>query len=354
MVDNITDENRAKALQALREFSTQLPRAAAPRRLALSVATGTPAQPHGTRPADRSAGDEFKELAEPYLAAGLRKNIPSLFADIKSLYRDPAKLATIAALAEAHLAALAPPAPGADAEPPTTYLWTLYFLAQHHSCVGDHARALALLDTALAHTPTLPDLLMFRARVLKRLGDPFGAARCMDEARVLDLQDRFLNTKCGKYRLRAGMVDEAQEVFGLFTKVRVACDRLCCAAAECGAFGLERRAEPRCGPRGHAVRALPPRGRGCAPAERQPRSRAEAVHGRPEAFQRVRGRPVRLPRVLAAQVHDQHLPEVRSARIHDIAGADACRSMIQWADNLRSHPAYVRAAIAASQVRKPV
>lgn len=60
---------------------------------------------------------------------------------------------------------------------------------------------------------------MFRARVLKRLGDPFGAARCMDEARLLDLQDRFLNTKVGKYRLRAGMEEEAQEVLGLFTKV---------------------------------------------------------------------------------------------------------------------------------------
>ena len=41
----------------------------------------------------------------------------------------------------------------------------------------------------------------------------------MDEARVLDLQDRFLNTKCAKYRLRAGLEEEAQEVLGLFTKV---------------------------------------------------------------------------------------------------------------------------------------
>ena len=60
---------------------------------------------------------------------------------------------------------------------------------------------------------------MFKARVLKRLGDPYGAAKAMDEARLLDLQDRFLNTKTGKYRLRAGMEEEAQEVLGLFTKV---------------------------------------------------------------------------------------------------------------------------------------
>lgn len=60
---------------------------------------------------------------------------------------------------------------------------------------------------------------MVKARVLKRLGDYYGAALCMDEARLLDLQDRFLNTKCAKYRFRAGLVDEANEILGLFTKV---------------------------------------------------------------------------------------------------------------------------------------
>lgn len=100
------------------------------------------------------------------------------------------------------------------------YVWTLYFLAQHHSHLGQHEKALELLDTAIAHTPTLPELYMFRGRVLKRCGDPFGAARWVDQARLLDLQDRFLNARCGKYRLRAGLVEEAVEVFGLFTKVR--------------------------------------------------------------------------------------------------------------------------------------
>lgn len=111
-----------------------------------------------------------------------------------------------------------PPFPP-ESEPPTTYLWTLYFLAQHYSHISQHSHALSLLETAILHTPTLPELLMCKARVLKRIGDPWGAAKAMDEARVLDLQDRFLNTKCAKYRLRAGLEEEAQEVFGLFTKV---------------------------------------------------------------------------------------------------------------------------------------
>lgn len=52
------------------------------------------------------------------------------------------------------------------------------------------------------------------------MGDPWGAVGAFEEARRLDGQDRFLNAKCGKYWLRAGGVDEASEVFGLFTKVR--------------------------------------------------------------------------------------------------------------------------------------
>lgn len=113
---------------------------------------------------------------------------------------------------------------------PTTYLWTLCFLAQHYSYVPRAApsqplpppnfeRALALLSMAIAHTPTLPELYTLRARVLKRAGDPMGAAAVMNEARLLDGQDRFLNTKCAKYHLRAGMIDEAIQFFGMFTKV---------------------------------------------------------------------------------------------------------------------------------------
>ncbi|THH29718.1 hypothetical protein EUX98_g4478 [Antrodiella citrinella] len=203
-LENVTGDARQKALQYLRDFSSQLPRAAAPRRLALDVADG----------------DDFKTLAEPYLTSGLDKGIPSLFADIKALYRDVGKQRAIASIVEALRERLASQSssPPSESESPTTYLWTLYFLAQHYSHTADHKHALTLLDEALEHTPTLPELLMYRARVLKRLGDPFGAARSMDEARVLDLQDRFLNTKCAKYRLRAGLEEEAQELFGLFTK----------------------------------------------------------------------------------------------------------------------------------------
>ncbi|KIM42317.1 hypothetical protein M413DRAFT_444742 [Hebeloma cylindrosporum] len=194
------DQPNPDAITKLQEFVTQLPRATAPRRLQLNLATG----------------DKFKELVTPYLTTGLTKGIPSLFADVKALYVDKDKQKTIEEIVES-LREEYSPSPDSDAEP-TTYLWTLYFLAQHYSCLSQHTKALSLLDIALQHTPTLPELHMFKARVLKRNGDYLGAARCLNDARLLDGQDRFLNTKCGKYMLRAGMVDEANSIFGMFTK----------------------------------------------------------------------------------------------------------------------------------------
>jgi tetratricopeptide (TPR) repeat protein len=204
-----TDSNASRALSILEEFSTQIPRATAPRRLALTIASG----------------DHFKQLVTPYLLSGLKKGVPSLFSDIKGLYQDPPKqliIEEVAVAARDKFSNTSPePSTSADIEP-TTYLWTLYFLAQHHSCLGRHAQALEILDLALAHTPTLPELHMFKGRVLKRAGDLFGGARCLEDARFLDGQDRFLNTKSAKYRLRAGMVEEASALLGLFTKVRLA------------------------------------------------------------------------------------------------------------------------------------
>lgn len=171
-----------------------------------------------------TTGDEFEELAKPYVLSALTKGIPSLFADIKALYGDPHKQQIIEDIVEALRESLSsehsppPPSSGPD-EPPTTYLWTLYFLAQHYSFLSKPSRSLSLLNLALQHTPTLPELYTCKARVLKRAGDPYGAAQCLEAARLLDGQDRFLNTKCAKYRLRAGLIEEANEILGLFTKV---------------------------------------------------------------------------------------------------------------------------------------
>ncbi|KAG8216414.1 N-terminal acetyltransferase A, auxiliary subunit, partial [Butyriboletus roseoflavus] len=197
-------ECRAKALDILEEFSCKHPKANTHQRLGLTIAKD----------------EKFKELAKPYLARALRKGIPSLFGDVKTLYVDPFKLQSIQEIVEDIRSSVTPKDPSQPSlsSDPTEYLWALYFLAQHYSSLGQYEKSLEILHIAIEHTPTLPELYMTKARVLKRAGDPFGAVRAMEDARRLDGQDRYLNTKSGKYRLRAGMIDEADKILGLFTK----------------------------------------------------------------------------------------------------------------------------------------
>lgn len=51
------------------------------------------------------------------------------------------------------------------------------------------------------------------------------AARWMDEAQALDTADRFINSKCAKYLLKAGLIKEAEEMCSKFT--RVSAGRVC-------------------------------------------------------------------------------------------------------------------------------
>ena len=189
-------------LSELEALQAEFPRAAAIRRLALFRATGA----------------DFERHATAYLEHALVRNIPSLFADVKGLYADAAKQAAVEAIAERLRAEWAPPV-GA---PPTAYLWTLYFLAHHYSATGRGERALAYIDSAIAHTPTLPELYMTRARILKRLGAHAAAADAMEDARLLDGQDRYLNTKAAEYALRNDEVERATATIKLFTRPEVA------------------------------------------------------------------------------------------------------------------------------------
>ncbi|KAF8582555.1 N-terminal acetyltransferase A, auxiliary subunit [Ramaria rubella] len=210
--DALTDDTRPKALAIFAEIAAQLPRAMAPLRLALKVSQG-------------SSRDDFRKLIRPYLLNNLTKGIPSLFVDVQALYVDEDKRKVIEEVMEEfkEKSDKGDPTPLVD---PTVHIWILYFLALHYSTrplspstpPPDPAKSLDLLGRAIDHTPTLPELLMGKARVLKRAGDPFGAAQVMEEARGLDGQDRFLNWKAAKYFMRAGDVEQATRLLGLFTK----------------------------------------------------------------------------------------------------------------------------------------
>jgi peptide alpha-N-acetyltransferase len=51
------------------------------------------------------------------------------------------------------------------------------------------------------------------------MGNLKEATKWMDEAQSLDTADRFINSKCAKYMLRANMIKEAEEMCSKFTRV---------------------------------------------------------------------------------------------------------------------------------------
>lgn len=107
-------------------------------------------------------------------------------------------------------------------EPPTALLWTLYFLAQHYDFKRESDKALGYINRAIEHTPTLVELHMTKGRILKHAGDFNQAVESLNEARELDLQDRFINSKCTKYMLRADKVAEAEKTVVLFARADIA------------------------------------------------------------------------------------------------------------------------------------
>ena len=89
-------------------------------------------------------------------------------------------------------------------KPPRDQVKCLQNTAEHFASllITTHIslKAPSLLDIALIHTPTIPELHLCKARVLKRSGDLFCAARCFNDARLLDSQDRFFNPKSPHWR----------------------------------------------------------------------------------------------------------------------------------------------------------
>ena len=197
-------------------------------------------------------GAEFRALIDAHMRKCCHSGMPALYHDVCSLVtqpdpHDPTVLVPVKDAADfrAHPATLVvtellqgyisslratskfPPSTSASAsaspseaplEPPTTILWAMYLHAHLLERSGDLQLALSVIDECIAHTPTAPDMLLKKARILKQCGDPYAAAEVCDQGRALDLQDRYLNNKATKYYLRADRVEDAVNTISLFTK----------------------------------------------------------------------------------------------------------------------------------------
>ncbi|CAK9804652.1 N-alpha-acetyltransferase 15, NatA auxiliary subunit [Anthophora plagiata] len=197
-----------ETLAMLQRYEELFPRALAPRRLQLNYAVG----------------DEFKKLVDRYLRRGLHKGVPPLFVNLRSLYIDQLKVDTIQSLVLEYKEALKAHGHFSDQEkynprePASALLWTYYYLAQHYDHLGLTEKALNEIDAAIEHTPTLIELFVTKGRIYKHAGNVQEAYKWLDEAQGLDTADRYINSKCAKYMLRANLIKEAEETCGKFTR----------------------------------------------------------------------------------------------------------------------------------------
>ncbi|XP_074650017.1 N-alpha-acetyltransferase 15, NatA auxiliary subunit-like [Tubulanus polymorphus] len=167
------------------------------------------------------SGDIFRSLADKLLTQGLKKGVPPLFVNIRHVYTDPEKVKILEELITGYVKSLESDevlSPGGEKEPPSTKLWAHYLLAQHYDQLGQVKMALEHIDQQIEQTPTLIELHVFRGKLYKHAGDIQEAVRSLDEAQSLDTADRYINSKCAKYMLRANMVKEAEEMCSKFTR----------------------------------------------------------------------------------------------------------------------------------------
>lgn len=202
--------NPDEKLLAYKQFQELYPRAMCPKRL----------------PLDEASGDAFHSVVDDYLRRGLRKGVPPLFVNIRSLFDKPEKVAIIEKLMLQYYENLMRSGhfsrEDADnnlpVEPASAIVWTMLFLAQHFDHLRNTEKALEYINAAIEHTPTLIELFIAKGRIYKHAGNPFEAYMWLDEAQSMDTADRYINSKCAKYMLRANLVKDAEEICGKFTR----------------------------------------------------------------------------------------------------------------------------------------
>lgn len=251
----------------------------------------------------------------------LQKGVPSTFNNVKALYTDNAKRETIEELVESYSTEKQTNGNASEAAPDGDHKdhfaeAVLYFLAQHYNykLSRNLKKAMQLTDRLIEMSPKTYDYVMTKARVAKHNGNTAGAAKLMNEARELDLKDRYINTKCAKYQLRDNQNRGALETMSKFTRNETVGGTLGdLVDMQCMWYLTED---------------------GAAYARQQQYGlalkRYHAIHDIFETWQEDQ--------------FDFHNFSFRKGQIR------AYMAMLKWEDGLREHPYYVRAAVAAVRI----
>ena len=177
-------------------------------------------------PLDFYKGEEFRTAADQYLQRMLHKGVTSTFPNLKALYIDQQKRETIQELVESYVNGThtsltngaSPKQTNGDSS--LFESSSLYFLAQHYNyhLSRDLSKAMGYIDRAINLDPVSVYFHMTKARIWKHYGSSQKASETMEEARKLDIRDRYINTKAAKYQLRNEENARALDTMSKFTR----------------------------------------------------------------------------------------------------------------------------------------
>lgn len=176
-----------------------------------------------TSNADKVTGDDFREVADKYVHRMLDKGVPSTFANLKHLYSHSSKKEILPNLVQQYIdndKAAENEEPKRNGDTSKGASAAYYFLAQHYNYYlsRDLEKALVFIGKAIELEPQSVDFHMTKARIWKHSGNTRKASETMEQARLLDVRDRHINTKAAKYQLRNNESEAALKTMGLFTR----------------------------------------------------------------------------------------------------------------------------------------
>ena len=158
--------------------------------------------------------EKFKEIFEQYLLVGLEKGIPSLFKKLRKILCDTKKNSIVEEVIFSNYESLKLNHKlliDNKEKDPTVFLWLVYFISQLYDYHKKYNEALQKIEEAIEFTPTIPELFMYKAKILKHMSNFHGAASAMKEAQELDQADRYINAKYSKYLIKDGRPIEAEK-----------------------------------------------------------------------------------------------------------------------------------------------
>jgi N-alpha-acetyltransferase 15/16, NatA auxiliary subunit len=168
------------------------------------------------------SGDLFRTKLIAYMRPMLIKGVVSLINGMKWIYRDTTKSAILTEVLTSMCAnmekemALFPE--DEEEQDPTVQMWLYTFLAQHKLRLAKTEEALAHIEKAIAHTPTVVELYLIKAKILQFGGNKAAAVACTEVARNLDLADKYLNSLSAKYAFKVDDITKANELIAMFAR----------------------------------------------------------------------------------------------------------------------------------------